>query len=458
MSTVHATFDGKKVIGFDLGHAHTALATMSVAGRELKSLEISKRKEQTTALKRRYTKPSASPVGAQNGYTVSFGDRVFNQILPEDELHLGFKARPSHNLLYQKNMTEFFTAVLHDVTTSGQVQDWSQVSIIVGCPSEWKEKEREWYQKLLTVPGYPEPLVTSESRAALLNAIVPHETVMTLHDLNKTILVVDVGSSTVDFTLIHGVSSEKPLADFGDDIGGAFFDQAIYDYAISHHPQPEQLHNLLALNRNLEPKLLYRCRKAKEKYFESPEDWEEDDVPGFAEPLGTLVFEPVVNGATMREILAKPTKSGKPWIPTFEDHLRKAQQIADAESKSVSVVILTGGAARMSFVRETICTVFPGALLIVDSEPEYSIARGLAAWGRSDILVKSFRAEMDRLFKTEIPDLLRNKQEYLLDLLAPTLADHVIDNFVTPGIFAWKRGEYESLASMKNAIDAQTSA
>lgn len=454
MSTMQSAWSGRNVIGFDLGHAHTTLATMPVAGQAVTMLEISKRKVQTTALKRRYA-PSEHQ---RNGYKVLFGDRVFNHTPPEDELYIGFKARPSHDPLYQKNMAEFFTAVLNDVKNSGQMLDWSQVSIIVGCPSAWTKHEREWYQQSLTVTGYPPPLVISESRAALLNAIVPQSAKVTLQDLNETVLVVDVGSSTVDFTLIHGVSSEEPLADFGDDIGGAFFDLAIYDYTMRHHPHSEKLRNLLALNRNLQPKLLYMCRKAKEKYFDAPDDFEDRNVPGFAEDLDSIYFGPIVNGEVMAEILAKPTKSGKPWIPTFAGHLARARQIAEEKGKPVRLIILTGGAARMYFVQETIRAIFPGILLVVDNEPEYSVAMGLAVWGRGDILVKSFSTEVDRLFATEIPDLLRSRQEQLLDLLTPTLADKVIDDFVTPAIFAWKRGQYESLTSLKAAIDAQISA
>ncbi|HHY55805.1 MAG TPA: Hsp70 family protein, partial [Chloroflexi bacterium] len=381
MNTMQAGFGGRNVIGFDLGHAHTTLATMSVAGRELKILEISKRKVQTTALKRRYAKPEHQ----RNGYTVLFGDRVFNHTPPEDELHIGFKRRPSHDPVYQKNMAEFFAAVLNDIDNSGQLQGWSQTTIIVGCPSAWSKQERERYQQLLTVTGYPEPLVISESRAALLHTIVSEEAKVKLQDFDNTILVVDVGSSTVDFTLIHGMRSEEPLADFGDDIGGAFFDQAIYDYAVAHHPQPEQLRSLLALNRNLEPKFLYLCRKAKEKYFAERDDFEHDNVPGFTEDLETIKFGPIVNGAVMAEILAKPTKSGKPWIPTFAGHLQRAKQIADAKGKPVRVIILTGGAARMHFVKETIDAIFPDSKLFVDSEPENSVAKGLAVWGRGDI-------------------------------------------------------------------------
>ncbi len=458
MNTVQAAFGGRNVIGFDLGHAHTTLATMSVAGRELKILEISKRKVQTTALKRRYVGSEHQRNGSTNGYKLLFGDRVFNHTPPEDELHISFKRRPSHDPIYQKNMAEFFASVLSDIDNSGQLQGWSQTTIIVGCPSAWSEQERAWYQQLLTVTGYPQPLVISESRAALLHTIVSEEAQVKLQDFDNTILVVDVGSSTVDFTLIHGMKSEEPLADFGDDIGGAFFDQAIYDYAVAHHPQPEQLRSLLALNRNLEPKLLYLCRKAKEKYFDAPDDFEDRNVPGFAEEVGTIMCGPIVNGAVMAEILAKPTKSGKPWISTFAEHLQRAKQIADAKGKPVRVIILTGGAARMHFVKETIDAIFPDSKLFVDSEPENSVAKGLAVWGRGDILVNSFRAEVDRLFATEIPALLRSRQEQLLDLLTPTLADKVIDDFVTPGIFAWKRGQYESLASLKAAIAAQTAA
>lgn len=443
----------QEVIGFDLGHAHTTLALVRVAAPQPKVLEITKRKVQTTALKRRYS----ANHGSQNGYTILFGDRVFNQTPPEDELHLAFKAKPSGNPLHMKNMAEFFTAVLEDIRASGQIQDWANVSIIVGCPSHWEEADREQYQRLLAVPSFPKPQVISESRAALLNAIAPAEVAITQEDLHNSVLIVDIGSSTVDFTLIHGMS-EEPLSDFGTDIGGSFFDEEIYRCSVEHYPDPEHLAQMLRLNRNLEPKLIYQCRKAKEKYFESPEDWKVKHVPGFAEEISVgRYFEPIVNGETMARILQKPTRSGQPWVETFEGQLRKAQQEANVKGYPVKVVVLTGGASRMGFIVEGIRRIFPeqSTKLIQDSEPETSVAKGLAIWGRGDILVRSFETTVDELFQSRIPALLREKQPHLLSLLIPALVEKVINDFVIPQMLAWKAGRYNTIQELKTAISAQ---
>jgi len=444
----------QEVIGFDLGHAHTTLASVMVAAHQPKVLEITKRKVQTTALKRR---PNTKH-GSQNSYTILFGDRVFNHVPPEEELHLAFKAKPSNNPLYMKNMAEFFSAVLEDIRASGQVQDWANVSIIVGCPSHWEEEDRKRYQSLLATPAFPQPQVISESRAALLNAIAPAEVAITQDDLRDSVLIVDVGSSTVDLTLIHGLQGEEPLCDFGAEIGGAFFDEEIYRCSVERYPDPDHLRLMLQLNRNLEPKLIYKCRKAKEKYFESPEDWEASHVPGFAEEISVgRYFEPIVSGETMAHILQKPTKSGQPWIETFEGQLRKAQQEANAKGYPVKVVVLTGGAARMGFVTESIRRVFPEQTtkLIQDSEPETSVAKGLAIWGRGDILVRSFEATIDELFQSHIPALLREKQPHLLSLLIPSLVEKVINDFVIPEMLAWKAGRYSTLQELKTVISTR---
>lgn len=445
------------IIGFDLGHAHTTLARVPVTDRTaLDTLEIGKRAVQTTAIKRVHAIDStpATP------YKVQIGDRIFNRIKPDEELHLAFKAPPPGDALYELNMREFFCAVLEDLQASGIMSAWDGVMIVVGCPSAWEPKVRKKYQMLLTDPRFPTPVVVSESRAALLNAIGSQGR-LTQEEVEGTILTVDVGSSTVDFTIIHGSSSEEPLYTFGDELGGSFFDNQILALGIERHPKADQLRALLAGNRNLKHLLLYTCRKIKERYFESPEDFEETPVKGLSEDLGDLIFDPKLNGEMMREILATPTRSGLPWKATFEHHLLNARSAAQQKGYAIRAVVLTGGAARMGFVPDTVRKIFPeseGITLIMDNAPHASVARGLALWGRGDVLVKSFRAEIKHLFAEEVPALVERHQGQLLELLIPALADKIINEFVVPGLMNWKDRAYNTTAELKEALNNQTEA
>lgn len=445
--------DVKHIIGFDLGHGQTAIA--SIATKEdvrLEMLEIyNNNKVQTTALKRSYSDEK-----------VAIGDRVFNKIVePPDELHIAFKAKPKDDPTYRRNMQDFYCSILRHLNESYQVSEWNDRIIILGCPSGWSEEERVAYQKLFQDPKFPKPEVVSESRAALLHVIEQQDISLSKTDLDDgAILVIDVGSSTTDFTIIHGWNPEEPLHDFGKDLGASYFDEEIFKYSVERNNNAEELRALIRAKPNLVPKMKYLCRQAKQKYFASPDDFAKDYVSGESLEIEAVSFKPLVNGVLMNELIEKSLPNSQySWVQTFKNLLQQAKSKITARRLSLKAILLTGGASRMGFIKESITDVLlqenPKPKLQQDPDPEYSVASGLARWGRRRYLIESFRKEVKQVFEKKMPGLIDNHISSFLDILIPKLVDKVITDFAIPGLLDWKKGNYKTIEALQQQIKQQ---
>src|SRR5205823_9125298 len=96
-------------------------------------------------------------------------------------------------------------------------------------------------------------------------------------------------------------------------------------------------------------------------------------------------------------------------------------------------VLLTGGASRMDFTADVCREVFDAARSVRDAEPEFAVARGLAAVERWDLRTRQFMAAvgdfcdsdaLKSLVAAEIPGLMRRA--------APTLIEAWFDAVLNP--------------------------
>ena len=358
-------------------------------------------------------------------------------------------------------MQEFYRLILQHLNETHQVPQWDDRIIILGCPSEWSKKERQAYQELFSNPEFPEPEVVSESRAALLHVMEQQGTSLSKADLDDgAVLVIDVGSSTTDLTIIHGWNSEEPLHDFGKDLGASYFDEEIFKYSVEQNKDADQLISLIKVNSNLVPMMKYLCRQAKQKYFDSSDDFAEDYVSVGYRRIGDVIFEPLVNGVLMNRLIQQPlANSQHSWIQTFRNLLRQAEDEIATRGFSLKAILLTGGASRMGFIRESTEQVFirenSGIKFQQDPDPEYSVASGLARSGRRRYLIESFREKVKQVFEEKMPGIIDNHISPFLDILIPKLVDKVITDFAIPGLLDWKEGEYETTEDLQEQIKQQ---
>lgn len=116
---------------------------------------------------------------------------------------------PTSEFKYQQNIQDLVGAIyLHLVHDTNQVDESNYNHFLIGCPSGWSENERKNYENLFLHVGLKNVTLVSESRAALMQAIESDK--FTRKELLESILIIDIGSSTTDLTLIENMK-DKPI-------------------------------------------------------------------------------------------------------------------------------------------------------------------------------------------------------------------------------------------------------
>lgn len=437
----------RETIGFDLGHGETGVAKAKVESSESpEMLEINNKKIQVTAI----------------GTHPQLGTLVGEQALIHPgvtRLQISFKQKPNNDPDYRQTIRSFLEAYYRLLKESKQITGGEASYFFVGCPSGWSVREREEYQNLLQESGIDLLSVVPESRAAFMQAKEGGK--LDYHELKSAVLIVDIGSSTTDFTLVKSLS-EIPM-DFGQNaLGAALIDKLIFDRTLASHAQLELLQKVFEQHPHLKSRCLLQCRKVKEDYFSNenlysdPQTW----ARGFEFVNEQIYFAPKVNKLTMEEILNQPLAqlNHKSWIDTFREAVSEAQAKLDQLGIVPKVVLMTGGASRMKFTRQICEEIFPQPQSQVrpDPEPERCIALGLARVGRWDLRAEAFKAEINSLSDSQkLKDLIEQHIPELINLLTKPVADGLIENAVKPGLKDWQNNRICTLADLQSSIETK---
>jgi hypothetical protein len=125
---------------------------------------------------------------------------------------------------------------------------------------------------------------------------------------------------------------------------------------------------------------------------------------------------------------------------------------AEQAGGNPDVVLVTGGASRMRFVRQFCVERFPAAEYAGSSEPEYAIAAGLAYWGRLDLRTAGFIRAIDDFVTSRIrPNVTSHVPEIYLRL-SEVIADEVT-TIVKNEFDSWRSRRYSTVNRMKSGIE-----
>lgn len=458
-------YHNTKIIGFDLGHGETALTWVRADNQETtpQSLLINNRKSQITAI-------AHHPQGG-----IIIGEMAC-QLSDATVLEIAFKSRKFDNLSYQKTIKEFLNAIYQHLIDTNQIQSQDTNYFFVGCPSGWWIEEIQTYQQLLSETVL-NTTVVKESRAALMHA--KESGIFTIQELEKSVLVIDIGSSTTDYTLVKGMS-DTPI-DFGHDLGASLIEKEILKKTIEiHRNYREKRQNILKLGKHLRNEEIWtleeidkletilkqspiyrnrcelRCRKAKEEYFNYQDTYEENLVNVGSEDIQRkFKFSPLVNGKIMNAILnqALPELDHKSWRDDFRSQLDVVKRKLDEQAIVPSAILLTGSASKMGFVLEICQKAFPNLPCKRDGEPELCIARGLARWGRVYIRTSGFMDEISQFLDDELTAIVGNHVPTFLDKLAVELANGLVEEVIKPCVKSWRNQEIKTLKALELEIE-----
>ena len=433
-----------ETIGFDLGHGETAVAKARLESIEPpEMLEINNKKVQITAI----------------GWHPDLGYLVGEQALIQagvTQLKISFKEKPNNDPNYRKTIRSFLETYYRLLKESKQIEGGETSQFYVGCPSGWSISDREEYQKLLKEAGITILSVVPESRAAFMQAKEAGK--LDYDKLRSSVLIVDIGSSTTDFTLVKSLH-EIPM-DFGrNTLGASLIDKAIFAQTLTNHEEKALLKQVFEDYPHHQARCEIACRKAKEDFFSNEQLYSHPQTfaRGFESINEQIFFIPQVNRLVMEEILNQPLLElgRKSWIESFREAVNEAKEELVKQGIVPKVVLMTGGASRMKFTRQICEELFPEPETQVrpDPEPERCIALGLARVGRWDLRALTFQEEINKLFDSKkLNEIIERHIPELIELLAKPLSEGLIEYAIKPSLRDWRNNKIRTLADLESAM------
>ncbi|MGO9900146.1 MAG: Hsp70 family protein [Solirubrobacteraceae bacterium] len=434
--------DDQTIVGFDLGDGESALALARIeASAEPAVLQLpgSSRKQHVTAV-------GELPTGR-----IVVGEAAIksDDVRP---LYLTFKSREFGDPEVRTPVEWFVRRVVSDVVETGCIE-LRATKFVFGAPSSWSENDRLEYASVISDAGIGAVDVVAESRAALLWAKLSGE--LAPRELMGTVLVVDIGSSTTDYTIVR--ATEEVPEDRGNPLplGARLIDREILNRTVAAHPRADELRDILENDPTARRRLEFHCRMVKEAYFGMEDHFRTYPLSvGYTlrGPRGKEILNVELDGAAMDDILTTPLAAlgDRSWGEALELDLRRT---SEAVGGSVSVILLTGGPSRMAFVTDICARVFPGVKITPGAEPEFTIAKGLALVGHTATHVSRFRADLRELKESgKIQALASERVPSLISAMGEAAVSGIVEKLVVPVFLDWRRGKYRTLDDVQNEI------
>ncbi len=425
----------QKHYGFDLGDAESAVAVKTRGdSAEPDIIPVAGSQSFVTAF-------AETRSGVSVGETVCYNPKA-------GEAKLRFKSRFLTDPAARSDVGKFARAVLNALYEQGSLAPGEDCTFCVGCPAGWDANAREEYRMIFENAGCPPVRIVTESRAALMSACRSKYLQVGYDILSKPMLVVDIGSSTTDFAYILD-GREVELRTSGEVfLGGGLMDEMLVELSLQASPKQDKLREVFAESGAWKSYCEFAARRLKEKYFSREDYWRGKDC---ASSLIVRYRLPVHFTLTMNEsvadkLLNAPIKAlgGKSFRSTLSTALREiGKKVKDSPPE---IVFLTGGVSRMSAIRAICRESFPDAVVVCGSQPEFSVAKGLAWTGVVDEELREFRREIEELKSSDaVEDIVRANIDTLFRGVTDALTGPVLENAAVPVFERWRSGEIKTL-------------
>ena len=347
------------------------------------------------------------------------------------------------------DVKSFAAGVLGQLYGSGDLIKNEETSIYVGCPAGWNRNAREHYREIFESAGYPPVKIISESRAAMVSACQSKHLQIGVDILSKPVLVVDIGSSTTDFAYIMG-GKEVEMQTAGEVmLGGGLMDEILLEESVAASGLFKK--KIQAVFEESEPWRAYAefaARRLKEKYFSDEDYWSrnkcvESIVLHYNLPVKlTLKMDKDIAGKLINKKTSK--LGGRSFREVFVESLKDVKKGIDG--KQPELIFLTGGVSKLPAIRQWCGEVFKDSVIITATDPEFSVARGLAYCGRIDEDLREFKEDLDKLVRSNtIEDIVSKHIPQLYRDAVDTLVDPIVAKVALPIFEKWRSGEISRL-------------
>ena len=425
-----------RYIGFDVGDGESAIATFEQgSGIEPVILPVGG------------SRSFLSAVGMLNGEIV-VGERAYTDALA-DGLSVRFKSRFTYDPARNEDVVRFVRGTVRDLQENGLLRP--EDAFVVGCPAGWNDTARARYRELLMRAGLREPQVISESRAAFLYAKYARTVALDIDVLSKTALVIDIGSSTLDFAYIV-CGRETGVGTFGDSaLGGGILDEELLRLCVEQSRDRDAIRQVFQESRSWYSYCEIEARRLKEEYYTRLLD---DPSVSVKKTLricydGVQKLTLKLDGDLARQLTEKPLNAlqGRSFTKAVQDALAHAVRLTADDPPCLA--LLTGGASRMPFFRQLCREAFRDAAVVCCPEPEFSIAKGLSYAGWIDSNLREFRKAIEKEITEErIAYTARKAMPRLIPPVTEALVELLIEEAAVPVVTDWQKGRIGTMEEM----------
>ena len=439
-----------RFFGFDLGDAESAIARL---------------------YKEDQVVPEIIPVAGENSFITAYAQLTTGELLIGEKAcytdrvtkrRIRFKSRFLTDRSSATDIRSFAAGVLGELYGSGDLIQNEDTSVYVGCPAGWDKNAREHYREIFESAGYPPVRIISESRAAMVSACQSKHLQIGVDILSKPVLVVDIGSSTTDFAYIMG-GKEVEMQTAGEVVlGGGLMDEILLEESVaSAGLLRKKIQSVFDESEAWRTYAEFAARRLKEKYFSDEEYWSthpcvESIVLHYNLPVKlTLRMDRNIADKLVNKKTAK--LGGRSFREVFTSSLKDVRD--GITGKQPELIFLTGGVSKLAEVRQWCSEVFPDAVIISASDPEFSVAKGLAYCGRIDEDLKEFKEDLDELVRSNVvEDIVSRYITKLYRDAVDTLVDPILSNVALPIFEQWRSGEIRRLSDTDEILQQEIGA
>ena len=275
-------------------------------------------------------------------------------------------------------------------------------ALFIACPSTWNDTEAFEYLKLIQDAGVPADWVITESDAAY------HKWTDTHISDNQNMLLIDIGSSTVDIVAkISGGKFSLP----GKKSGA----QKVEELLLPHmgiNSEVEDVINAYYEGKRFRPDIKTCCklytRKAKEDFYSYNQNSLDVEVRGThfnVSACGTKrLIDTLMDRATVNAIIA-PYKA-----EIHQLFLDTMNQLGWTPNDPNNKVLLTGGASKMDFVKEYAKEIFGESSVVgSDTEPDFVVSQGTCIYAKKCMELAELVSTME---ETPIEGIYKVKKKW----------------------------------------------
>ena len=269
-------------------------------------------------------------------------------------------------------------------------------SICIANPSDWRRQDPstpgEYLRFFRDECGIkPIEICINESDAAFY-------TKYNDYSRDDTVFVIDLGSSTIDFTTYHH-SACVPDCCWGHNLGAHLVEDQIIDKGYLDEENAENMRKVTLAREeaglgSADAALSLAARFAKEEYFTN-------HLSSFDLEMKYMHFAP---WKVRRDVAFSLFLSKEEFNNVIDDYSKQLEMVLVNAAKKLSdngikptLVLLSGGASRMDFVRESAVKAFPGVQIYQDVCPEWVVSDGAAKY----VQVMSWAMADTRLLQSE---------------------------------------------------------